>query len=124
MYSDAQNHAPFSSTQGCCCGWALQRFRPMTVERPKVLLPLVNVPLINYTLDWLTASGVDEVLILAISAACCTEPCSYRPACADSTVPSIWLYGPAALDWLLNIQSCRLFCCRSWLVGKRREESY
>jgi hypothetical protein len=38
-----------------------QRFRPMTVERPKVLLPLVNVPMINYTLEWLLASGVDEV---------------------------------------------------------------
>lgn len=33
----------------------------MTAERPKVLLPLVNVPLINYTLEWLTAAGVDEV---------------------------------------------------------------
>lgn len=33
----------------------------MTVERPKVLLPLVNVPMINYTLEWLLASGVDEV---------------------------------------------------------------
>ncbi len=41
--------------------WRPQRFRPMTVERPKVLLPLVNVPLINYTLEWLTAAGVDEV---------------------------------------------------------------
>jgi hypothetical protein len=39
----------------------MQRFRPMTVERPKVLLPLVNVPMINYTLEWLIASGVDEV---------------------------------------------------------------
>ena len=38
----------------------LQRFRPMTVERPKVLLPLVNAPMINYTLEWLVSSGVDE----------------------------------------------------------------
>ena len=27
----------------CCCR-ALQRFRPITLERPKVLLPLVGVP--------------------------------------------------------------------------------
>lgn len=38
----------------------MQRFRPLTVEKPKVLLPLVNAPLINYTLEWLVASGVDE----------------------------------------------------------------
>mmetsp|Transcript_1893 Transcript_1893/g.5530 ORF Transcript_1893/g.5530 Transcript_1893/m.5530 type:complete len:764 (+) Transcript_1893:77-2368(+) len=45
-----------------------QRFRPMTAERPKVLLPLVNVPLINYTLEWLTAAGVDEILVF-----CCAH---------------------------------------------------
>ena len=39
----------------------LQMFRPITVERPKALLPLVNVPMITYTLEWLVASGVEEV---------------------------------------------------------------
>ena len=40
---------------------ATQSFRPITVERPKVLLPLVNVPLIDYALEWLAASAVSEV---------------------------------------------------------------
>ena len=39
----------------------LQRFRPITVERPKVLLPLVNVPMIEYTLEWLAMNKVEEV---------------------------------------------------------------
>jgi translation initiation factor eIF-2B subunit epsilon len=31
------------------------------VERPKVLLPLVNVPMIEYTLEWLAMNKVEEV---------------------------------------------------------------
>lgn len=36
-------------------------FRPITAERPKVLLPLVNVPMLEYTLEFLSQSGVEEV---------------------------------------------------------------
>lgn len=36
----------------------LQRLRPVTVERPKVLLPLVNTPMLDYTLHWLAANEV------------------------------------------------------------------
>ncbi len=39
----------------------LQRFRPITLERPKVLLPLVGVPLLDYTLEWLASNNVAEV---------------------------------------------------------------
>ncbi|KAK9794959.1 hypothetical protein WJX73_003563 [Symbiochloris irregularis] len=45
-----------------------QQFRPMTIERPKVLLPLVNVPMIDYTLEWLVAGGIKEVIIF-----CCAH---------------------------------------------------
>jgi translation initiation factor eIF-2B subunit epsilon len=38
-----------------------QRFRPISVERPKMLLPLVNVPMIEYTLEWLATNKVQEV---------------------------------------------------------------
>lgn len=38
-----------------------QRFRPISVERPKVLMPLVNVPMLDYTLEWLAYAGVEEV---------------------------------------------------------------
>ncbi|PIN21051.1 Translation initiation factor 2B, epsilon subunit (eIF-2Bepsilon/GCD6) [Handroanthus impetiginosus] len=43
-------------------------FRPITLERPKVLLPLVNAPMIDYTLAWLESAGVDEVFVF-----CCAH---------------------------------------------------
>jgi translation initiation factor eIF-2B subunit epsilon len=41
------------------------RFSPFTFERPRCLLPLVNTPLIEYTLEFLASSGVQEVLLHA-----------------------------------------------------------
>lgn len=37
-------------------------FRPITLECPKVLLPLVNVPMLDYTIEFLTQNGVLEVI--------------------------------------------------------------
>ncbi|KAI8468580.1 MAG: nucleotide-diphospho-sugar transferase [Monoraphidium minutum] len=45
-----------------------QRFRPITVERPKVLLPLANAPLIEYTLEWLALNKVEEIYVF-----CCAH---------------------------------------------------
>lgn len=45
-----------------------QKFRPITLERPKVLLPLVNIPMIDYTLEWLASAGVEEVFVF-----CCAH---------------------------------------------------
>jgi hypothetical protein len=36
-------------------------FRPISSEIPKVLLPLVNVPMIEYTMEFLAQNGVEEV---------------------------------------------------------------
>jgi translation initiation factor eIF-2B subunit epsilon len=36
-------------------------FRPVTWEKPKVLLPLVNVPMLEYTIEFLAQNGVEEV---------------------------------------------------------------
>ncbi|XVF06549.1 hypothetical protein REPUB_Repub06bG0058700 [Reevesia pubescens] len=44
------------------------KFRPITLERPKVLLPLVNIPMIDYTLEWLESAGVEEVFVF-----CCAH---------------------------------------------------
>jgi len=38
-----------------------QSFRPITLEHPKALLPLVNVAMIEYTLEWLAMNKVEEV---------------------------------------------------------------
>jgi len=40
-----------------------QTFRPISLEKPKVLLPLANVPLIEYTLEFLAEAGVKEVFV-------------------------------------------------------------
>eukprot|EP00897_Mesotaenium_endlicherianum_P001080 jgi/Mesen1/10973/ME000096S10559 len=42
-----------------------QSFRPITLDRPKALLPLVNVPMIDYTMEWLATAGVEEIYVKA-----------------------------------------------------------
>ncbi len=42
----------------------VRRFPPITYEMPKVLMPVVNVPLLDYTMECLSMSGVDEVFIV------------------------------------------------------------
>lgn len=34
---------------------------PMSLEKPKVLLPLIGVPMISYTLEWLASKKVSKV---------------------------------------------------------------
>lgn len=40
-----------------------ETFRPVTLETPKVLLPLANVPMLEYALEFLAAAGVREVIL-------------------------------------------------------------
>ncbi|KAJ3331280.1 hypothetical protein HDU76_003615 [Blyttiomyces sp. JEL0837] len=40
-----------------------QRFMPLTLDKPRCLLPLLNVPLIEYTLEFLAISGMQEVFV-------------------------------------------------------------
>lgn len=40
-----------------------ERFMPITLDRPRCLLPLVNTPLIEYTLEFLAISKVQEVIL-------------------------------------------------------------
>lgn len=49
------------------------RFLPLTTEKPRALLPLVNRPLIDYTIEFLAASGVQEVFVY-----CCAHADSIR----------------------------------------------
>ena len=39
------------------------RLHPLTLETPKVLLPVQGIPLIQYTLSWLKSHGIKEVAI-------------------------------------------------------------
>ncbi|KAI9142814.1 nucleotide-diphospho-sugar transferase [Paraphysoderma sedebokerense] len=40
-----------------------QRFKPLTEDIPRCLIPLCNVPLIEYTLEFLAVAGVQDVYI-------------------------------------------------------------
>ncbi|EGV64095.1 translation initiation factor eIF-2B epsilon subunit, GEF [Yamadazyma tenuis] len=43
------------------------RFMPLTAVTPRCLLPLANVPLIEYTLEFLAKAGVNEVYVMCSS---------------------------------------------------------
>jgi translation initiation factor eIF-2B subunit epsilon len=43
------------------------KFRPITKEKPKVLLPLVNIPMLEYTLESLAGAGVREIFVVCCS---------------------------------------------------------
>lgn len=52
----------------------------------KVLLPLVNVPMIDYTLAWLESVGVEEVFVFC---------CAHSKLVVDYLKDSQWLRQPA-----------------------------
>ncbi|KAI3853647.1 hypothetical protein MKW98_025164 [Papaver atlanticum] len=62
-----------------------QKFRPITMERPKVLLPLVNIPMIDYSLAWLESAGVEEVFVFC---------CAHSKQIIDYLDKSEWLSLP------------------------------
>jgi len=43
------------------------RFMPLTAYKPRCLLPLANVPLLEYTLEFLAKAGVNEVYLMCSS---------------------------------------------------------
>lgn len=44
------------------------RFTPISLELPRALLPLINVPLLDYTLHFLLSAGMKKVIIF-----CCAN---------------------------------------------------
>ncbi|KAG1361504.1 hypothetical protein COCNU_09G009670 [Cocos nucifera] len=61
------------------------KFRPITLERPKVLLPLVNAPMIDYTLAWLESVGVEEAFVFC---------CAHSQQVKDYLNKSQWMKQP------------------------------
>ncbi len=41
-------------------------FRPLSLDTPKVLSPLNNVAMLDYTIEWLASSGVRELFVFAV----------------------------------------------------------
>ena len=42
-------------------------FHPLSWDMPKVLFPLVNVPMLEYTVEFLAQNGVEEIFIVCVS---------------------------------------------------------
>lgn len=61
------------------------KFRPITLECPKVLLPIVNTPMIDYTLTWLESADVEEVFVFC---------CSHSKQIIDYLEKSEWVRQP------------------------------
>ena len=40
-----------------------ERFKPITLQTPRALIPVANCPTIEYTLEFLAGIGVQEILI-------------------------------------------------------------
>ena len=55
------------------------RFQPITFEQPRALLPLVNRPLIDYTVEFLAVAGVQEIFVF-----CCKHAEAIRAHLAAS----------------------------------------
>jgi translation initiation factor eIF-2B subunit epsilon len=56
-------------------------FRPMSLEKPKVLLPLANSPMIEYTLEMLANAKVKEIIVVC---------CWHAPQVAEYVKQSRW----------------------------------
>lgn len=72
------------------------RFAPLSFEKPRVLLPLVNIPLLDYTLKFLSGAGMQEVFVF-----CCHH--------ADQIKNHIYtskLYGSSSTCQVTNITKC------------------
>ncbi|XP_067308252.1 translation initiation factor eIF-2B subunit epsilon [Pseudorasbora parva] len=50
-----------------------RRFFPVTKDQPRALLPLANVSMIDYTLEFLTSTGVQETFVF-----CCWMSCKIK----------------------------------------------
>lgn len=44
-----------------------EQFRPITFEKPRALLPVVGIPLLKYTLEFLATAKVEEVIVFCCS---------------------------------------------------------
>ncbi|KAH6918678.1 translation initiation factor eif-2b [Coprinopsis sp. MPI-PUGE-AT-0042] len=56
-----------------------RRFRPLTTNKPRCLLPICNVPLLDWTFESLALAGVQEVFVL-----CRSHPAQVKKAISES----------------------------------------
>jgi translation initiation factor eIF-2B subunit epsilon len=74
------------------------RFMPLTSVKPRCLLPLANVPLIEYTLEFLAKAGVDEVYFM-----CCSHADQIQEYIEQSKWNSPW--APFKVQTIMTLES-------------------
>ncbi|KAK9475329.1 nucleotide-diphospho-sugar transferase [Dipodascopsis tothii] len=74
------------------------RFRPLTLEKPRCLLPLAGTPLIEYTFEFLALAGVSDVYVV-----CCSHADQIQEYIANSrwSLPS----SPFRIETILSPES-------------------
>ncbi|RZC44236.1 hypothetical protein C5167_037187 [Papaver somniferum] len=77
--------------------FAAEKFQPISLERPKVLFPLVHNPMIDYTLAWLREEGVREVYVVC---------CSHSKQVIEYLKKSEWLSVPGFTVTILENRGC------------------
>ncbi|KAJ3219919.1 hypothetical protein HDU67_008448 [Dinochytrium kinnereticum] len=66
-----------------------KRFMPLTLEKPRCLLPLMNVPLIEYTLEFLAVSGVQKIFVVCCAHADMIKDYLKKSRWGRSTFPEV-----------------------------------
>lgn len=59
-----------------------KKFTPVTLLKPRALLPLANIPLLEYTLEFLASSGIQEIIVFC---------CAHATAIKDYLKRANWL---------------------------------
>lgn len=74
------------------------RFMPLTSVKPRCLLPLASVPLIEYTLEFLAKAGVDEVYLMC---------CSHADQVQEYIEKSKWSlpWSPFKIQTIMSLES-------------------
>lgn len=70
-----------------------KRFGPSTNEMPRCLLPLVNVPLIEYTLECLASNNVMQIFIVC---------CAHAEKIKQYIAASKWAKGPIEVEVIIS----------------------
>jgi translation initiation factor eIF-2B subunit epsilon len=70
-----------------------QRFRPLTLDKPRCLLPLVNIPLLEYTLECLAVSNIKDIYIIC---------CAHSEQIKDYIKKSRWAKSSTNIQIIVN----------------------
>ncbi|KAH6584732.1 hypothetical protein BASA60_000827 [Batrachochytrium salamandrivorans] len=88
--NSAKGLAPDDILQGVIVADSFnRRFRPLTLTTPRCLMPLANMPMIEYTLELLATSNIKEIFIVCCSHAESIKDYIRQSRWAKSVSPSI-----------------------------------